>query len=58
MSSKKKKTKPRLQPRCLAKSISFSATPDDKKRLLVWMKAQQLTNRSKAFRCLLDAVGA
>lgn len=52
-----KKTKPRLQARALAKSVSLSIIPADLKRFAVWMKTQGLKTKSAAFRALLDAAG-
>lgn len=54
----KKKTKPRLQPRTLARSVSLSALPADLRRYDAWLKKKGHKTRSAGFRALLDEVGA
>lgn len=53
-----KKTKPRLQARALARSLSLSVIPADRKRFDAWIKKKGIKNRSEAFRLLLDMAGA
>lgn len=58
MTIAKKKTKPRLQPGALAKSITLSVIPADLRRFLTWMRLKGIETRSAGFRALLDAAGA
>lgn len=50
------RTKPRLQPRALAKSKTFSFLPRDWERFRAYMQTKKIKNRSVALRAMLDEV--